>query len=163
MWDRIKSDPILKITAAVMIAVVGLGALLGLLSLVNPYGYGRVEAMGEHGPMMSRGVGAYGTLGSAFSLISRVMLVMLALALAILAARLLITSSRGLLKLRQPADATVACPKCHASVDKSYRFCPQCRAAIQIRCSHCGQEMKAGWSYCASCGKEKSQDSVYNG
>jgi membrane protease subunit (stomatin/prohibitin family) len=62
----------------------------------------------------------------------------------------------------QPATATggatIACPKCHASIPAKAKFCPECGQKIESKsfCPNCGKPVPAGTKFCPECGRKIS-------
>lgn len=51
------------------------------------------------------------------------------------------------------------CPKCGASIKKSYNYCPYCGDVLKTSlCPHCGREIKDEWAYCPNCSKKLREE-----
>lgn len=50
------------------------------------------------------------------------------------------------------------CPKCHATVEKNYKFCWECWESLLEKCSSCKNEFQKKYKVCPFCWEKKSKE-----
>lgn len=60
----------------------------------------------------------------------------------------------------ETVETEYACPECHGTIERNYKFCPHCRFELMADCVACKAPVHISWKYCPSCGHDQHEEAA---
>lgn len=148
--ESLKKDPVFKIAAIVMAAVLVIVLFASLFNLNLNNGYA----------MTGYRMNSYGySAGASFTIVLGKFLLFISIVGLVISLGAYLMINKGSMDVKRliPAfkeKATIKCSKCDYEADQEYKFCPSCGDIRVKSCTKCGAVVKNEWKCCPNCGND---------